>query len=230
MTMSDRMPLPNTPISARLAANCNNRYGAVLSALYSFWLSREAAATSSSIQTRQDAYSVITFDHVSTTRVANDFASTTNQLVNQLIPQLGAGGTDFHQALLQAQSLIERHWSSDRAPVIVFLSDGECNIGDNTVYDLCRTCVRLGKALAFYSVSFGADAYSASLRQMARIAHEVYASAPQDVLSVARGNPCAYTNAVDSIQLADTFLGIANSLQKPRASLIGDSAGRRALF
>ncbi|KAG9090109.1 hypothetical protein FRC06_001223 [Ceratobasidium sp. 370] len=195
MYSSDRMPLPNTPISARLTASCNNRYGAVLSALYSFLLSREAAATSSSIQARQDAYSVITFDDSATTRVANDFTSTTAQLINQLLSQSG-GGTNFHQALVRAQSLIERHWSSD------------------------------SKALAFYSVSFGADAYSASLRQMARIAHEVYASAPQDVLSVARGNPCAYTNAVDSIQLADTFLGIANSLQKPRASLIGNSAGR----
>lgn len=81
---------------------------------------------------------------------------------------------------------------------------------------------------------------------MAEIAHEVYASAPQDVLSAARGNPCAYTNAIDSvsgtahngylvhtnpgqkIQLADTFLGIASSLQKPRASLMSQygSSGR----
>ncbi|KAG9087788.1 hypothetical protein FRC06_002366, partial [Ceratobasidium sp. 370] len=66
MTSSDRTPLLNTPISARLIASCNNRYGAVLSALYSFLLSREAAATSSSIQARQDAYSIITFDHVPT--------------------------------------------------------------------------------------------------------------------------------------------------------------------
>jgi hypothetical protein len=34
---------------------------------------------------------------------------------------------------------------------------------------------------------------------MADIAHEVYAAAPQDVLSAARGNPCAYTNAIDSV-------------------------------
>ncbi|KAG9124904.1 hypothetical protein FRC07_009778 [Ceratobasidium sp. 392] len=199
MTSSDRQPLPSTPISPRLTAHCNNRYGAVLSALYSFWLSCEAAATSSSIQTRQDAYSVITFDHTSTTRVTNDFASTTDQLINKLIPQMGKGGTNYHRALAQAQALIETHWSSDRAPVVVFLSDGECNIGNDPVYDICRTCIRLGKALAFYTVSFGSDVYSASLRQMANIAHEVYASAPQDVLGVARGNPCAYTNAIDSV-------------------------------
>ncbi|CAE6390288.1 unnamed protein product [Rhizoctonia solani] len=69
---------------------------------------------------------------------------------------------------------------------------------------------------------------SASLRRMADIAHEVFASAPQDVLSAARGNPCGYTNAIDTIQLADTFLGIASSLQKPRASLMNQygSGGR----
>ncbi|CAE6456078.1 unnamed protein product [Rhizoctonia solani] len=232
MTCNDRYPLPNTPISARLTSNCNNRYGAVLSALYGFWLSRDTAAAASTTQARQDAYSVITFDHQCITRLQNDFTSTSDQLIGQLIPQTGQGGTNFQAALAMAQSLIEAHWSSDRSPVIIFLSDGECNIADNPVYDLCHACVRLGKALAFHTVSFGTDTYSASLRRMAEIAHEVYASAPQDVLMAARGNPCAYTNAIDSIQLADTFLGIANSLQKPRASLMNQygSGGRRAVY
>ncbi|KDN38013.1 hypothetical protein RSAG8_09786, partial [Rhizoctonia solani AG-8 WAC10335] len=232
MTCTDRRPLTNTPISAQLTSSCNNRYGAVLSALYGFWLSRDTVAAASTTQARQDAYSVITFDHYSITRLQDDFTSTTDQLIGQLIPQTGQGGTDFQAALAMAQSVIEAHWSSDRSPVIVFLSDGECNIADNPVYDLCHTCVRLGKALAFHSVSFGTDTYSASLRRMAEIAHEVYASAPQDVLTAARGNPCAYTNAIDSIQLADTFLGIANSLQKPRASLMNQygSGGRRAIY
>lgn len=30
------------------------------------------------------------------------------------------------------------------SPVVVFLSDGECHIADETVYDLCRAAVRLG--------------------------------------------------------------------------------------
>ncbi|QRW25749.1 cytochrome P450 family protein [Rhizoctonia solani] len=211
----------------KLISESNNRYGAVLSALHGFWLSREVVACSTATQARQDAYSVITFASSATTRVQNDFMSTTDQLISHLLPQR-SGGTNFHAALKEAQSLIENHWSSDRSPVIIFLSDGECNIGDNAVYDLCHLCVRLGKALAFHSVSFGQDRCSASLRRMADIAHEVYASAPQDVLSAARGNPCAYTNAIDTIQLADTFLGIASSLQKPRASLMNQhgSGGR----
>ncbi|KAH7337773.1 hypothetical protein B0J17DRAFT_573266 [Rhizoctonia solani] len=227
MSGSDHRPLPNTPVSARLTSQCNNRYGSVLSALYGFWISREAAASSGGTQTRQDAYSVVTFHSAATTRVQNDFTSTTDQLLSCLLPR-ESGGTNFHAALVMAQSLIETHWSSDRAPVIIFLSDGECNISDNPVYDLCHLCVRKGKALAFHSVSFGKDSSSASLRRMADIAHEVFASAPQDVLTAARGNPCAYTNAIDSIQLADTFLGIASSLQKPRASLMNQygSGGR----
>ncbi|KAJ1300985.1 hypothetical protein OPQ81_003409 [Rhizoctonia solani] len=231
MEGDDRRPLPNTPISHRLVSSCNNRYGAVLSALYGFWLSRDAAALTGATQARQDAYSVITFNSSATTRLQNDFTSSTDQLIAQLLPQ-ASGGTNFHAALTLAQSLIQSHWSSDRAPVIIFLSDGECNIADNPVYDLCRMCVQLGKALAFHSVSFGTDTYSASLRRMAEIAHEVFASAPQDVLTAGRGNPCGYANAIDSIQLADTFLGIANSLQKPRASLMNQygSGGRRAIY
>ncbi|KAG8710301.1 hypothetical protein FRC08_017344 [Ceratobasidium sp. 394] len=226
MLARDRGPLPNTPVSARLRSSCDNRYGAVLSALHGFWHSREPASPST--QARQDAYSVITFDGTPTTRVSNDFTSSTDQLIGNLIPQLGCGSTNFNSALARAQSLIRTNWSSDRAPVLVFLSDGQSTLQENTVDDLCRMCIQLGKPLAFYTVSFGPETYSASLRQMANIAQNVYASAPRDPLTAARGNPCAYSNAIDSIQLANTFLGIANSLQKPRASLIGRSGGRLA--
>lgn len=230
MGCQDHQPLPNTPVSAQLVSRCNNRYGAVLSALYGFWLSRENVMAASANQARQDSYSVVTFDHNSETRVENDFTSTTDQLVEQLIAEMDDGGTNFHGALARAQAVIEANWSSDRAPVIVFLSDGEARLDDNPVYDLCQMCVGRGKPLAFYSVSFGTDTYSASLRRMAEIGREVYAAAPQDVLTTARGNPCAYAVAIDSITLADTFLGIANSLQKPRASLLSQHAGRRAMF
>ncbi|CAE6339205.1 unnamed protein product [Rhizoctonia solani] len=117
----------------------------------------------------------------------------------------------------------------DRTPVLVFLSDGQCTLDRNTVYNLCRLCVQLGKPLAFYSVSFGPENSSTPLREMVQIAREIYASAPRNTLGNIQGDSCAYYNAVDSIQLAGTFLGISNSLHKPRASLIGQSTGRRAL-
>lgn len=55
------------------------------------------------------------------------------------------------------------------------------------------------KPLAFYTVSFGSEVNSTSLRQMAIVAREVYASAPRDALIAARGNPCSYTNAIDTV-------------------------------
>ncbi|KAG8795916.1 hypothetical protein FRC12_008171 [Ceratobasidium sp. 428] len=226
MCSEDRQPLADTPISTRLRSTCNNRYGAVLSALYGFWHSREPAQSGS--QTRQDAYSVVTFNRTPVTRVSNDFTSTTDQLIGQLISHRSSGGTNFNAALAHAQELIQANWSSDRAPALVFLSDGMCTLQDNSVHDLCRMCVQLGKPLALYTVSFGPETYSTSLRQMANIAQSVYASAPRDAFTAARGNPCSHSNAIGSIQLAETFLDIANSLQKPRASLIGQSSGRVA--
>jgi len=53
---------------------------------------------------------------------------------------------------------------------------------------------------------------------MAAIAGEVYLSAPRDPLAPS-GNPCSFSNAVDTIQLANTFMSIAASLKNPRAAL-----------
>jgi hypothetical protein len=61
MNLADRVPLANTPVSASLRSSCNNRYGAVLSALYGFCSSRQTTGSLSGIPTRTDAYSVITF-------------------------------------------------------------------------------------------------------------------------------------------------------------------------
>ncbi|CEL64063.1 hypothetical protein RSOLAG1IB_11047 [Rhizoctonia solani AG-1 IB] len=226
MGLKDRTPLSNTPVTALLRSHCNNRYGAVLSALHGFWSSREIGNPNT--EARQDAYSVVTFDTSPTTRVTNDFTSTTNQLLSQLLQTSARGGTDFNLALSHAQALIQTHWNSSRTPVLVFLSDGQCTLDRNIVYDLCRACVQLGKPLAFYSVSFGPEHSSTPLRDMVQIAQEIYASAPQDTTSNIQRDSCAYYNAMDEIQLAGTFLGIANSLHKPRASLISQS-GRRAL-
>ncbi|CAE6431445.1 unnamed protein product [Rhizoctonia solani] len=213
MGSGDRTPLPDTPV--------------MLSALYSFWRSREAGHTIT--QPRQDAYSVVTFNTSPTTRFANDFTSTTDQLLSRLLETSARRGTNFNSALAHTQTIVRAHWQSNRAPVVVFLSDGECGLDRNNVYDLCRTCLRLGNPLALYSVLFGVERSSASLREMAQIAGEVYRSAPRNGLGDIQGDPCAYYNAIDSIQLAGTFLGISNSLHKPRASLIGQSSGRRAL-
>src|SRR5258706_3062776 len=58
MTLTDRQPLQNTPMARRIVGRHNNRYGAVLSALWSFWHAREVA-TRNAARTGacQDTYS-----------------------------------------------------------------------------------------------------------------------------------------------------------------------------
>ena len=62
MTRTDRQPLQNTPMARRIVGRHNNRYGAVLSALWSFWYSREVATRHAArTGAHQDTYSVVLF-------------------------------------------------------------------------------------------------------------------------------------------------------------------------
>jgi len=61
MLQNDRRPLSNTPTTARISANNDNRFGAVLSALQGFWSSRDYGRPPNTA--RRDAYSVVLFDH-----------------------------------------------------------------------------------------------------------------------------------------------------------------------
>ncbi|KAG8903576.1 hypothetical protein FRB99_003127, partial [Tulasnella sp. 403] len=58
MGRQDTRPLPNQPVTQLITQNNDNRFGAVLSSLYGFWVSRGSHTTGG----RKDAYSVITFD------------------------------------------------------------------------------------------------------------------------------------------------------------------------
>ncbi|KAF9218569.1 hypothetical protein BS17DRAFT_720337 [Gyrodon lividus] len=220
MSLRDRKPLANTPVTARISARSDDRFGAVLSSLYSFWTAR-ATAIASSHANRRDSYSVILFNHALETPIINDFTSAPDQLLDTLLPFEADGGTNFTTAIGQAQAIMEQSWSTERSPVIIFLSDGECDIADHTMQDFCRTAIRLGKAVSFHSVSFGPDASSMYLRRMAEIAVDAQNNAPRDPLAPAAATVMSsYTQALDTVQLAETFLGIAESLRKPRGALL----------
>lgn len=151
----------------------------------------------------------------------NDFSSSPDQLLDAVLRHNTSKGTNFTAGIQRAQSLMEQHWSTERTPVVIFLSDGQCSIVNRTVQDLCGAAVRLGKALSFHSVSFGQDKYSLPLRRMFQIALNAPNNAPQDPLACAAPTiPSSYTTALDTVQLAETFLGIAESLTKLRGSLI----------
>lgn len=62
MTSTDRKPLTNTPMARHIAVQHNNRYGAVLSALWSFWHSRRVVTRNGGRSgVRQDMYSIVLF-------------------------------------------------------------------------------------------------------------------------------------------------------------------------
>jgi len=114
---------------------------------------------------------------------------------------------------------MEANWSTERTPVVVFLSDGECTVADQTVQTLCRSAVSLGKPLSFHAVSFGPQ--NSTLRRMAQIALEIQTNAPRDPLLPSTAIiHSSYAEALDSVRLAETFLGLAESLRNPRGSLI----------
>jgi len=223
MSNSDRRPLANTPATSRIVQRSNNRLGAVYSALHSFWSARHAAVTvgAQATHNRRDAYSIILFDDTASTCVTNDFTSSPDELLDAVLHYDSGGGTNFTTALQSAQRVMEQNVSTERSPVIIFLSDGECVVGDQTVYDFCRSAVHLGKPLSFHAVSFGQDSESSYMRRMAQIALDIQNNAPRDPLAPAAAIILSsYSQALDTVRLAETFLGIAESLRKPRGSLL----------
>ncbi|KAL4249106.1 hypothetical protein ABKN59_005757 [Abortiporus biennis] len=198
MSGNDRRPLANTPVTHQIVVAHDNRLGAVYSSLFAFWSARQAAmnAGNSQVNNRRDAYSIVLFDSSATIVLENDFTRTPQNLLQQ--------------------SMMERNWSTERTPIIIFLSDGECGVDHTIVSGLCRRSIALGRALSFHSVSFGPS--NQVLRSMATTATNIEQGAPNDPMHPIV--PSSYTEALDTIRLAETFLGIANSLQKPRGSLM----------
>ncbi|KAG9024253.1 hypothetical protein FRB95_011741 [Tulasnella sp. JGI-2019a] len=124
MADDDRQPVPNTPSSALISRHNPNRFGAVLSALYGFWTSRETGIQGS----RRDAYSVILFDEEANTLIDNDVSSTPAELLDAVVDVEPNDLTSFDNALLHTRSVMESRLSDDRYPVVIFLSDGECDL------------------------------------------------------------------------------------------------------
>jgi len=250
MSSMDRVPLVNGPAAERIRLRANNRLGAVYSALYSFWTARHATmaagqqsgsrrgydsvysalysalwSTSSTVATadqqagggRRDAYSVILFNTSPKTVLTNDFTSTPDQLLDALLSENASGGTNFAAALSAGQLVMLQHWSADRLPVMIFLSDGECQVSDSAIESVCRSAIETGKPLSFHAVSFGEDASETTLRRMADLALNLQNNAPRPAPATV---PSSFATALNTVRLTETFLGIAESLRKPRGSLM----------
>lgn len=120
-----------------------------------------SAAGQNAVVARRDAYSVVLFNHWTETCISNDFTSSPDVLLDTVVPLEADGGTDYTEALAEAQRLMVQHWSneryaitigrccwsrltSQRGPVLIFLSDGECTVSDATVRSVCRAAIDLG--------------------------------------------------------------------------------------
>ena len=121
MAGSDLRPLQNTPSTATISRYNNNRLGAVFSSLHSFWTSRQAAANAvgqNAVIVRRDAYSVILFESTATTYISNDFTSSPDELLNNIVSLRAGRGTNFTAALAAAQSVMVQHWSNERYVIL----------------------------------------------------------------------------------------------------------------
>ena len=133
MASTDRRPLPNTPMARRIVGRHNNRYGAVLSALWSFCSSRQVTARNGARSgVRRDTYSVILFDSISEVKeiravatrstadilfqivTENNATSTVEQLADLFLNYSTGWGTHFDNALISARGIVERHTTSER--------------------------------------------------------------------------------------------------------------------
>ncbi|KAH9054519.1 hypothetical protein EDB87DRAFT_100716 [Lactarius vividus] len=153
MSKTDRRPLANAPATDRILERADNRLGVVYSALYSFWSARHAAITSGqqTIGARRDAYSVILFDATTKNAVVNDLTSSPDQLLDIVLNERTKVGTNFVAALQTGQAVMAGNWSTERTPIMIFLSDGAGSLPEMAIQDLCHSAIQYGWALLFQS-------------------------------------------------------------------------------
>lgn len=113
MTRSDRQPAPNAPGTQLIAHTANNRFGAVLSSLYSFWIARQAAAMHTGGY-RRDAYTVMLFSRDPLICVEHDYTSTPDELLTSCLGYQPGDSENYTRAIRKAQSIMESHWSTER--------------------------------------------------------------------------------------------------------------------
>ncbi|KAF8341346.1 uncharacterized protein EI90DRAFT_1724498 [Cantharellus anzutake] len=200
MAERDRVPLAGQAATRQIIHYNNNRYGAVLSAVYSFWTARAGASPGG---IRRDTYSVVVFRETAATIITNDLTRDADALLSPLLHVGPAGGTNFSVAIREAQGVMERNWNADRIPCVIFLSDGEALTPSQELRAICDRAVSLGRPLSFFTVSFAAGSYSPVLDSMTTLATDIYRRASP---GASRNIPCGSYYAIDSHKHSSALL------------------------
>jgi len=210
MSKNDRQPLANSPVCGKIRPRMNNRLGAVYAALHSFWTARQAA-----FGVQRDANTIILHAEGTQSVCENDTTGSPDELLDLLLPNAPKGGNSFDKALKAAEAAITSWWDDARPPVIIFLSDGIASVTDTAVQKLFRKTAEKGRGLSLHAILFGPKTTSARMKRMVTVALDAQGKTP--ALTSA---PSSFHEALDSVQLSKTFLGIAESLRKPRGALM----------
>ncbi|MCO5596633.1 hypothetical protein L7F22_050700 [Adiantum nelumboides] len=181
----------------------NNKLGCVFEAILRFVKTRMRATLAMQVK---DSISVVLFDdngHVAVNQ--NDISE---EVVDQLLHYRADGGTRYSSGLKEVVQLLaelkvdpELH---RKAPVVIFLSDGENLAGSNPVY-MVETLKRIDPQLVLHTIMFGSDCYADILKEMARVGDGTFQL------------------SLDEVQLARSFEGLAKSLKPKLAALCSSS-------
>ncbi|KIJ10123.1 hypothetical protein PAXINDRAFT_16829 [Paxillus involutus ATCC 200175] len=173
------------------------------------------ATASQGSLTHRDSYSIILHNQITEIICKNNLTKTPDKLLDLLLPKGPKGGNAFNKALQAAETIMMECWADERPPVIIFLSDGIASFSDKSVQRPFRLAAQKGKALSLHAILFGPTATSGGLRRMITVALDEQSKTP-----TLASTPSSFHEALDTVKLAQTFLGIAESLRKPRGALI----------
>ena len=94
--------------------------------------------------------------------IENDSTSSPDELLTAALHFRADGGKEFTGAPQKTHEVMNSHWSIERhgswidatrdaptnmyhrPPVVVFMSDGEDNVSEEAIYDICSSAVRQG--------------------------------------------------------------------------------------
>ena len=143
---------------------------ALIDSTTSFMNSRRILATS-------DKYSIILYDHASyLIQQFQDVATFDSTVLSRYI---AGGKTNFSAAIAMSDRVIGDYLDARTIPILVFMSDGNCNNGENEMAELARKYT-VNHKLEVYTIGFG-NANFEKLKQLARVGKGRYIECPEEI-------------------------------------------------